>query len=54
MESQLTLYACPFADFAKGLPESVFIGVWLASLFVDDNLGAGALGAVNNLPLCFD
>ena len=30
MESQLGLYDCPFADFAKGLPESIFIGVWLA------------------------
>ena len=41
MESQLTLYARPFADLAKGFPESTFNGVWLARLFVDDKLGAG-------------
>ena len=37
LECQWALYTRPFADLAKGLPENVFIGVWLARLFVDDN-----------------
>jgi len=50
VESQWAFYTRPFADLAKGLSENVFIGVWLARLFVDDNMGAGALGVVEHLP----
>ena len=40
MKSQWAFYTRPFADLAKGLSENVFIGIWLARLFVDDNQGA--------------
>ena len=50
VESQWAFYTRPFADLGKGLSENVFIGVWLARLFVDDNMGAGALGVVEHLP----
>ena len=46
MESQWAFYTRPFADLAKGLPENGFIGVWLARLFVDDDMDASALGVV--------
>ena len=50
VESQWAFYTRPFADLAKGLPENVFIGVWLARLFVDDNMDAGALRVGKHLP----
>ena len=50
VESQWAFYTSPFTDLAKGLSESVFIGVWLVRLFVDDNMSAGALGVVEHLP----
>ena len=36
VESQLTLYACPFADLTEGVSKGVVIGIRLARLFVDN------------------
>ena len=50
VKSQWAFYTRPFADLTEGLPECVFVGVRLASLFVDDDMDAGALGVVKHLP----
>ena len=50
VKSQWAFYTRPFADLPKDLPESVFVGVRLASLFIDDDMDAGALGVVKHLP----
>ena len=50
VKSQWAFYTRPFADLPEDLPKSIFAGVRLAGLFVDNNIDTGALCVVKHLP----